>query len=347
MNRAQLENFVDYLKKENWVVFGPSKSTSQKPEPVEISPYLAAHGKTARQETPIFIDHLSQASDLILDNRLPFYSFKKFFLPEKEVLFDYRHNLLAKNDHHRKLALFGINLLDLKAINLYDQVFEKDDYYQARRRNIFIVGHATVPEIEDNIFEYKYEEEFLEHLPFDVFLAGTGQKGKYKVFTGSVKGQRILEDFGYSNYEHIQYSGAIKEKGKDEWMEKIKGSLKNRHNQKIWDQLGEKCLACGKCTLVCPTCFCFRIDDVPGAEKNQGQRQRCWDSCYFQEFSEVAGGHNFLNTPAQKIHFWYYHKFVRIPEEFDFMGCVGCHRCSKVCPVGIDIAQVLQKIENS
>jgi len=345
MNRAQLENFIAYLKKKNWAVFGPSKLATGKAEPIEISPFLAAHGQIQKEELPVFIGPLNQPSDLILDQRLPFYSFKSFFFPEKETLFDYRNNLLAEPDDYDKVALIGVNLLDLKAINLYDQVFEKDKYYQARRRNIFIVGHAIVPDIEDNVFEYKYEEEVLEHLPFDIFLTAS-TINHFKVFTGSIKGQRVLEAFGYTDYEHVQYSGAVKEGGKDKRMEEIEKSLVNRPNQKIWDELGKRCLECGKCTLACPTCFCFRIDDVPAA-KNCGQRQRCWDSCFFREFSEVAGGHKFLKTPAERIHFWYYHKFVRIPEEFDFMGCVGCRRCTKVCPVGIDIFKVLEEIENS
>ena len=349
MNRAWLENFIVYLEKENWAVFGLSKKTIKKQEPIEILPYLAAHEKIKKQLPPVFIDRINHPNDLLLGGQLPYFSFKKFFLPNKETLFDYRDNLLVEKKHSHRIALFGIGLLDLKAINLYDQVFEKDSYYQARRRNIFIVGHAILPEIEDNIFEYKYEEEVLEHLPFDVFLAETSDKrlgDRYKLFTGSIKGQRILEKFGYKDYEHIQYSGATKERAKDERLERLKKSLKNKHNQKIWDELGKKCLECGKCTLACPTCFCFRVDDLP-TEKDHGQRQRCWDSCYFQEFSEVAGGHKFLSTTAQKIHFWYYHKFVRIPEEFDFIGCVGCRRCAKVCPVGIDIKKVLEDVENS
>ncbi len=355
MTQAQLEKFVLYLQKENWLVFGPTEIKNNGPIQEEISPYIAAHQEPKKDKGLVLVKQIQNVGDLVLDERLPFYSFKRFFIPEEEQLFEYSNNNLTPKKGGHPIALVGINLLDLKAINLYDQVFEKDSYYQTRRRKILIIGHSIVPDIENNIFEHKYEEDILEHLPFDIFLATNDKLRKnYKIFSGSIKGQRILEHFGYNNYEHIQFSGSVKEGGLDERMVRLRDKLENKHNQKIWDELGARCIECGKCTLACPTCFCFRIDDEPGLNKKTGARARRWDSCYFQEFSEVSGADapgrgkpRFLTSTAQRIHFWYFHKFARIPREFDFMGCVGCRRCAKVCPVNIDIAEVLKSIEES
>jgi len=125
-------------------------------------------------------------------------------------------------------------------------------------------------------------------------------------------------------------------------MQKIRDKFKNKFNKKLWDELGKKCIECGQCTMVCPTCFCFRFED--NSEKKRGLVS---DSCFYHDFSEVAGGHQFLHNTAKRIYFWYYHKFVRIPEEYNLPGCVECGRCSKVCPAGIEIEKVLKEILRS
>ncbi len=333
MTRRELEKFIAYLQKENWLVFGPAENENKE----------------------VIVGEIQKSEELILDGRLPIFPFKQFFVPECEKLFEFKKNEVRETKNAQKTAIIGINLLDLKAINLYDQVFEKDPYYQFRRRHLLVVGHSILPGIEDNIFEEKFEEDTLEHLPFDIFLAHNstlpplnlrgGEEG-LKVFTGSLRGQRILEHFGHKDYTHIQFSGPIKEGKPDPQMELLRDKLKNHHNPKIWEELGKRCLECGKCTLSCPTCFCFGIKDEID-EKGNGERQRAWDSCFFEEFSKVAPGHKFLNTVAERIHFWYFHKFARIPDEFGFMGCVGCHRCTKVCPVDINIEEVLKEIAES
>jgi sulfhydrogenase subunit beta (sulfur reductase) len=128
-------------------------------------------------------------------------------------------------------------------------------------------------------------------------------------------------------------------------MLKYRDALKKIYKKEIWeDDLGARCIECGKCAIICPTCFCFDIKDQPNLVDGSGARKRAWSACFYNDFSEIAGGYKFLKTTAERIHFWYYHKFVRIPDQFQIMGCVGCGRCAKVCPVNINIFKVLASL---
>ena len=128
MTQAQLEKFVNYLQKENWLVFGPVWFADENP-PEDISPYLKAHQtETPKEPGVVLIKQINHASELAFEKGLPFYSFKRFFVPECEKLFAYQNDTLKEINQPAKIALIGVDLLDLKAINLYDQVFEKDPY---------------------------------------------------------------------------------------------------------------------------------------------------------------------------------------------------------------------------
>ncbi len=147
-----------------------------------------------------------------------------------------------------------------------------------------------------------------------------------------------------SEYQRLRKNLKIKAKKPAlSWrMKRIRKKMQKKFNKKIWDELGKKCIECGQCTTVCPTCFCFRFEDYSSEE-----RKCLADSCFYHDFSEISGGHQFLNNTAKRIYFWYYHKFVRIPEEYNLPGCVECGRCSKACPAGIKIEKVLKEILKS
>lgn len=347
MTQMQLQKFIIFLQKQKYSVFGPFE-----------------------EDGIIKIKSISNPKKFKLLGKLSFYSFKKFFLPQREILFEYKKNRLIKNKESiKKQALFGLSVFDLSALMLYNNVFEKDCFYQQTRKNTLVIGQSIMLS-DENFFqdwEERYEEDVLEHLRFDIFLGITNhhlpqscqpffleqkqtelktQRVKYKVFTGSIIGQKILDEFGFKDYEHIQFAGPIKEEGVNLEMIKIKDAMKKNYKAEIWEELGKRCIECGKCSLVCPTCFCFDINDQMVLGKGKGQRERCWASCFYQEFSEIAGSYKFLDSTAKKIYNWYYHKFVRIPEEYSFSGCVNCGRCIKVCPVGIDIREVLKKVKS-
>lgn len=292
----------------------------------------------------IKVGEITDISDIEWSGRIPGNPWKELFLPAKESIFDLSAGIKESKKQYPKIAAFGMHVLDLKALALFDQVFGSDTYYQRRRNNTLVIGYSSDWPIDYKkfkVFSHTYEEDILEHLSFDIFLAKL-KNGKLKIYSGSEKGQNILEASGIKDYKHIEFAGPIPEKGVDKRVVQLQDKVWKSINNKLWDELGKKCLACGKCSIVCPTCFCFDLKDSSNPDNKT--RERCWGNCFYNDFSLVAGGNKELDTVKKKILFWYVHKFVRIPKEYGLPGCVSCNRCSYTCPVKIDIAKNIRTL---
>ncbi|MDP3057658.1 MAG: 4Fe-4S dicluster domain-containing protein [bacterium] len=324
MNNSDLKLFVEYLLKKNYTVYSPVKESGR-----------------------IVVRQITDSRKFSLVKERPLYSFKNFLLPNRKTIFSTLGGQDKNNNDQKmipKQVLFGITVFDLRAVALLSQVFEKDPYYQDIISQTIFIGQSPVP--EENSFYEKYEENILEHFKFDIFIESRSDQKDFRIFTGSKHGQRMLNDFGYDDFEHIEYAGAIPEEGLSDFHKILRGKTKLSYGSKIWKDLGKRCLGCDKCTIVCPTCFCFKIFDENNVFDNSIKRVRQWDSCFNSEFSEIAGGAKFLKTIEDRIYNWYSHKFVRIPNEYNLPGCVGCGRCADVCPAGINIKDEIFKIIN-
>lgn len=293
----------------------------------------------------VFIKPIDKPEDIDWSGKIPLYSFKKHFFKPTEKMFKYKGPKLEEVPVYteRSVAILGLNMLDLRALGMYNLIFKRDSYYQKRRLKNLLIGVSSVALSKNDyqIFAENFEKNILEHLHFDIFFEKQDEN-RYRIFTGSRTGQKVLNICEINNYEHVQFAGPIREEGKDTRMLALYEKVKNSKDNPIWKELAEKCYACGKCSMVCPTCYCFDVYDIK--ELSGGKKIRQWGSCFYPEFSQIAGGHKFLDTIAKRMFYWYYHKFVAIPEKYSIPGCVSCLRCVKVCPAGIDIRKVLESL---
>ncbi|MCK5224551.1 4Fe-4S dicluster domain-containing protein, partial [Candidatus Calescamantes bacterium] len=113
---------------------------------------------------------------------------------------------------------------------------------------------------------------------------------------------------------------------------------------KVWDEIGEKCVSCGNCTNVCPTCYCFDIIDDINLDLNTGTRTRVWDSCQNGSFAEVAGGENFREDRGERQRHRLNRKFNYPVSKFRRYFCTGCGRCTRACVAGIDLKETINAL---
>ncbi len=118
----------------------------------------------------------------------------------------------------------------------------------------------------------------------------------------------------------------------------IKELLYRNYEHPRWDEVAERCLTCGNCTMVCPTCFCTTVEDVTDLAGEHVERHQRWDSCFTVDYSYIHGGAVRASTRS-RYRQWMTHKLATWWDQFDSSGCVGCGRCITWCPVGIDITE--------
>ncbi len=276
---------------------------------------------------------------------------KKLFIAPEETIFTFDMEKEAYTNMEgsgEKLIMFGVHPCDIHALNLLEKVFLEeftDNLYSARREQTIIVGHSCTP--DDHCFCKSTGTSFASE-GFEVFLHDIGDR--YLVRVGSLKGHQLVskhpdlfteaEDgdvtrFKVSENERLNsFKESIETAG-------LQDILDMSYDDGIWEECGDDCMGCGSCTMVCPTCRCYDVQDNLNLNLTTGERIRRWYSCMLVDHGLIAGGQNFRPTPYERIR----NRFnCKGSLREDMPNCVGCGRCSVYCPADIDFLEVMKKV---
>jgi sulfhydrogenase subunit beta (sulfur reductase) len=314
------------------------------------------HAPVKRNEQYMFA-RVDRWSDVVLDYNRTILPPKKYVLPPRETLLKYRRDtgyVPATEDLHKKIVLFGVHSCDIYGLNILDEVFGgkyPDPYFQTRRKNVAIVGIDCVP--DEHCFCRSMRADFVDH-GFDLFLYDIGDY--YLTFVGTARGDdmvlatgALFESVTREDIDAYKCRSEAKREAfrLDVEIRDLPEIFEMEYRAEIWEELGERCLSCGNCSMVCPTCYCYDVVDEVQLGSGQSSRVRQWDSCLFSTHALVAGGENFRESRASRIKFRFYHKQRGFVAEFGRPSCVGCGRCIATCPVKIDIIEVINRLRGA
>lgn len=261
---------------------------------------------------------------------------KKLLLPPNEKVWLFRSGKYSSLMSSQSVAVFGVALCDLQAAWYLDRVFADDGHYQRRREKMLLVGLPCEPD------ESCRCNRNLMPISGDLFLDGTYAWGLSRLGNDLI--QRLSKPKDSTALLPLPWPKTNSMKVTD-----CPQTLfdKSKKSDVLMDE-ANRCLACGACSAVCPTCYCFDLLDVVDS-KGQVTRTRTWDNCFFPEHGKIAGGIDFRHGRFLRLRFRLEHKRLGFGELRGVNSCVGCGRCRSACPVDIDLDDIVIKLlrENS
>ncbi len=329
ISKSDLSKFVtEIIKKNN--VFAPVKS-----------------------DDTILFGQITKPSEMNLDFCNSHVPPKKLLFHQTETMFKFTPGKKAKIEPiniDEKKVVFGIRPCDAKSLTILDHAFKgeyEDPYFLNRRKNTVLIG-LSCNEPALNCFCTSFDDSPASSKYVDILLTDIGDK--YYVEVNSDKGKQLIKDiskvFKSATENDTKKKKEVEKKTIDmilrhQKTEGIVEKLDKIFENPYWKEIAFKCIGCGTCTYLCPTCHCFDIQDESMLTK--GARIRVWDTCMNPEYTLQASGYNPRPARTNRVRNRVYHKYNYYPKNFDVIACVGCGRCIDLCPVNIDIIDVVTR----
>jgi ferredoxin len=325
----------------------------------KMGDFIAVLGKQKKLYTPQKEGESLRFRPVAEGNR-PELDFPQTAVPPKSVLFPQTETLyrfeqgstaISLPGEAEERVLLGVRPCDARAMAIVDSLFSwdiDDPYYLKKRQQTTIIGLSCL-EPGPNCFCTSVGGAPASTEGSDILVTDLGEAFLLQVLTE--KGEKIIPHVQELLDDAAEGDVKIAEQLSQEAASKIRrginadgiaDKLPGLWESTLWKNFSEPCLGCGICTFLCPTCHCFDIqDEMEGLE---GRRCRMWDSCMFAEYTLHASGHNPRPSRRERTRNRINHKYSYFVKNFGKIACVGCGRCINLCPVNIDILNILSQV---
>jgi len=274
---------------------------------------------------------------------------KGFFFPRCELLLKFdQQGCPVEPKPPGATVVFGIRPCDARGLEFIKKFYtgqdRNDPYVRARVEQTVLIGVAC-SQTAPTCFCLAVGGSPHSQTGLDLLLIDLGNA--YLAQPVSEKGEELSRTYPEADGRSLKLASEVREKVEAEIRtridtEQLLAILKDGFNSAVWAELSKRCVNCGICTLLCPTCHCFDITDE--SVRGKVARYRVWDSCQFPFYSRHASGHNPRFSPSSRFRNRVMDKFYYTVEQVGEISCVGCGRCSANCPAGINICQTVQEI---
>ncbi|OXS26067.1 MAG: anaerobic sulfite reductase subunit A [Acetobacterium sp. MES1] len=266
------------------------------------------------------------------------YSFKEVLLPISETLFYFTENEMKEADAPKKGAIVFLRSCDLHGLKRMDTIYLEngavDTYYKRLRDNTKFILMGCENSFE-NCFCVSMGTQTSDD--YDAYLKVTGETvlvdSHWDALDAALAGATpasVIPDSVTANETVVTIPETVPQ---------------TLFDDPFWEDYGNRCIACGRCNFVCPTCTCFTMQDIFYTDNGKaGERRRVWASCHIDGYTDMAGGHAFRNDKGQRMRFKVLHKVNDYKRRFGTHMCIGCGRCDDVCPEYISFANCINKL---
>ncbi|MCI6692429.1 MULTISPECIES: anaerobic sulfite reductase subunit AsrA [unclassified Clostridium] len=271
------------------------------------------------------------------------FSYKEVLLPITQTLFFFTEDEAKEPNVDEKSILIFLRSCDMNSLRRIDDIYLRngfeDPYYKKLREkakfvligceksfdNCFCVSMGTNKTDEYNVYVKKVDNEVYLDIKDEEFE---------QLFTKlNNESAEVSPDFVKDNDVKVNIPDNID---------------LNIIKSKVWDEYSERCIACGRCNFVCPTCTCFTMQDIFYKDNGKvGERRRVWASCQVDGYTDMAGGHSFRKEKGQRMRFKVLHKVYDYKKRWGYHMCVGCGRCDDACPEYISFSNCVNKLEKA